>query len=100
MRLMLMEFKYVGDKFSIDDHGKTRTEKEAGCLKISSGVGQLSRQQSQIHFSERPEGASFRCHCLSGAIIDNPRPVGKTLSLLQSIDCTSPGRSREGFIRV
>ena len=49
----------VGDELSIEGHGKSRTEIEAKCLIISSGVRQLSRQQSRIHFSERPEGAYF-----------------------------------------
>ena len=49
-----MEFDDAGDKFWIEGHGRSGTEREAECLIISSGVGQLSRQQSRIHFSERP----------------------------------------------
>ena len=84
-----MESDDAGDKFWIEGHGKSRTEIEAECLIIPCCVGQVFRQQSRIHLSERPEGAYSRCHCPSGAIIDNPGPAWKTPRLLQSMGCTS-----------
>ena len=58
--------KTAEDKFWKEGHGKSRTQIEAECLIIPSGVGQVARQQYQIHFSERPEGAYSRCHCPTG----------------------------------
>ena len=65
----------AGDKFWREGHGESRTQIEAGCLILPSGVKrvtrqlilpsgvkQVARQQYQTRSSDRPEGAYSWCH--------------------------------------
>lgn len=59
----------------MEGHRNSRTQIEAECLIIPSGVGQGARQQHQIHFLERSEKALDLGATFKAAIIDNLEPA-------------------------